>query len=96
MPTNRRAPLTPQQWEALCKRCGQCCFEKWVEGDGTIHPTAIPCRYLDVISRQCKVYHKRLEVGEGCIRLTPEIVEIVQWLPADCGYVRWREGGSAE
>ena len=79
-----------EAWEALCRRCGQCCFEKWVDGDGTIHPTRIPCQFLDLFSRECTVYDKRLEVGEGCIRLTPEIVEVVQWLPEDCAYVRRR------
>lgn len=76
------------EWERLCRQCGQCCFEKWVDEDGTIHPTRIACRFLDIHSRQCRVYHKRFEVGEGCIKLTPDIVETVQWLPADCGYVR--------
>lgn len=76
-------------WEKLCRQCGQCCFEKWVDEDGTIHPTVIACRFLDIHSRQCRVYHKRFEVGEGCIKLTPEVVETVQWLPEDCAYVQW-------
>jgi hypothetical protein len=76
------------EWEDLCRQCGQCCFEKWVDEDGTIHPTVIACRFLDIHSRQCRVYHKRFEVGEGCIKLTPKVVETVQWLPEDCAYVR--------
>lgn len=79
-------------WESLCRHCGQCCFEKWIDEDGIIHPTAIPCRYLDVVTRECKVYHKRLQVGEGCIKLTPEVVAIVQWLPEDCAYVQHVRG----
>jgi len=88
--SNQAQPQTPAQsaeWEALCRRCGECCFEKWVEGDGTVHPTAIPCRHLDIHSRECRVYHKRFEVGEGCVKLTPEVVASVRWLPAGCGYV---------
>jgi uncharacterized cysteine cluster protein YcgN (CxxCxxCC family) len=38
------------------------------------------------------VYHKRFDVGEGCIKLTPEVVEVVQWLPADCAYVELIRG----
>lgn len=76
------------EWEALCRQCGQCCFEKWVDEDGTIYPTTIACRFLDIHSRQCRVYHKRFDVGEGCLKLTPELVKTVQWLPDDCGYVR--------
>lgn len=74
-------------WEGICKRCGLCCFEKWVEGDGTVHVTPIPCRYLDVVTRTCKVYHKRFEVDERCVKLTPEVVRSVNWLPEDCAYV---------
>ena len=77
-----------EEWDSLCRRCGQCCFEKWVDGDGTIYPTREACRYLDIVTRMCKVYHKRLEVGEGCIKLTPDIVKSVRWLPSDCAYVR--------
>ena len=76
-------------WEDLCRRCGECCFEKWIEEDGTIRPTRIACRYLDIVSRHCRVYHKRFEVGEGCIKLTPEVVAGLTWLPEDCGYRQW-------
>ena len=76
------------EWESLCRRCGECCFEKWVEGDGTVHPTTIACRHLDIHSRECRVYHKRFEVGEGCMLLTPEVVASVRWLPDECGYVQ--------
>ncbi|MEZ4600555.1 MAG: hypothetical protein R2940_12275 [Syntrophotaleaceae bacterium] len=79
-------------WEAICNRCGQCCFEKWVEGDGVVHVTPIACRYLDIVSRECKVYHKRFEVGERCMKLTPELVRSVNWLPPDCAYVLFVTG----
>ncbi|HKK00848.1 MAG TPA: hypothetical protein VJ955_01660 [Desulfuromonadales bacterium] len=85
-----------ETWEALCRRCGQCCFEKWVDGDGTIHPTKIPCRFLDLFSRECTVYEKRFDVGEGCVRLTQERVEVIQWLPDDCAYVRKMRGEMGE
>lgn len=81
--------ISVSQWEKLCRRCGQCCFEKWVDGDGTIYPTRVACQHLDVVTRLCRVYPKRFEVGEGCIRLTPEVVATVQWLPEDCGYRLW-------
>ncbi len=73
-------------WEDLCRRCGQCCFEKWIDEDGRIHHTRIPCRHLDIVSRECRVYHKRFDVGEGCVKLTPEVVRSVSWLPDDCAY----------
>lgn len=73
-------------WENICLRCGECCFEKWIDADGSIITTRISCRYLDVVTRQCKVYTKRLDVGEGCVNLTPELVRSADWLPASCAY----------
>ena len=80
------------EWEALCRRCGQCCFEKWVDESGRIHPTRIPCAHLDIVTRECRVYAKRLDMGENCIQLTPQIVSTVTWLPDDCAYVRHLRG----
>ena len=73
-------------WEDICLRCGLCCFEKSVDKHGDFVTTRIPCRYLDIISRECRVYHKRLEVGEGCVKLTPEVVHQIDWLPGGCAY----------
>lgn len=73
-------------WENICNRCGLCCFEKTVDQYGRLQTTRVPCRHLDVVSRMCRVYHKRLEVGEGCVKLTPEIVRQVDWLPESCAY----------
>ncbi len=77
------------EWEALCRRCGRCCFEKRIEEDGTVVETDQACRYLDVVSRRCKVYHKRFEVEQECVRLDPQTVREAFWLPRDCGYVVW-------
>lgn len=76
------------EWEALCRRCGECCFEKWIAEDGRIVPTRVACRYLDSNERTCKVYGSRFEVGEGCIALTPETLAELTWLPAGCGYLQ--------
>lgn len=80
-------------WDSLCRRCGRCCFEKWIEEEGAIRFTRVPCRHLDVVTRCCRVYDKRLEVGEGCVQLTPENVPTFHWLPASCAYVEYLGGG---
>jgi len=41
---------------------------------------------LDIVSRECRVYSKRLEVGEGCVKLTPDLVAKADWLPEHCTY----------
>lgn len=73
-------------WEELCSRCGLCCFEKATDPRGRFVTTPIPCRHLDIISRECRVYDKRLMVGEGCVQLTPEVVREADWLPESCVY----------
>ncbi len=80
--------MDEQKWEDICNRCGQCCFNKIIEEDGTVYATPIPCRYFDMATRSCKVYHKRFETGEECIKLTPELVKNAIWLPEDCAYVK--------
>lgn len=78
--------MTQQEWEELCNRCGLCCFEKKIDTYNRIITTRVACRYLDLFSRECKVYHKRFEVGEECQKLTPEVVAQVNWLPDKCAY----------
>ena len=73
-------------WEQICLRCGNCCFEKWIDEGGTVYPTAVPCRYLDIHSRSCRIYHQRLQAEEDCIKLTPALVPQLNWLPATCAY----------
>jgi len=73
-------------WEKLCRRCGLCCFEKKIGVCGRMITTRVPCQHLDIISRECRVYHKRLSMREGCIKLTPEVVVAADWLPESCAY----------
>ncbi|MDO9081368.1 MAG: hypothetical protein Q7U44_11260, partial [Desulfuromonadales bacterium] len=65
---------------------GLCCFEKLEAEDGRISYTQIPCRYLDVVTRQCRIFDRRLEINPSCIKLTPALVSKLHWLPMHCGY----------
>jgi len=73
-------------WDSLCRQCGLCCFEKLEDERGTIFYTQTPCRYLDVTTRRCKVFERRFEINPSCVKLTPELVSTLRWLPGDCGY----------
>ena len=73
-------------WETICNRCGLCCFEKIENDSGTIFFTRTPCRYLDIVSRECKVYERRFAINPGCVQLTPDLVRGIRWLHDDCGY----------
>lgn len=75
-------------WEQRCLRCGVCCFEKIEDECGRIFFTQTPCRYLDIHTRECKVYHRRFKVNPECVKLTPALVKSLNWLHDECGYVR--------
>jgi uncharacterized cysteine cluster protein YcgN (CxxCxxCC family) len=78
---------TTEEWEQRCRGCGECCLEKIEDERGTIFYTLKPCRYLDVETRQCRIYHNRFTINPECVKLTPELVATLRWLPRDCGYV---------
>ena len=73
-------------WDSLCKKCGFCCFEKYENDNGSIFYTQTPCRYLDVVTRKCKVYNRRFKINTECVQLTPELVTSIRWLHPECGY----------
>ncbi len=73
-------------WETICKQCGRCCFEKIEDEDGTIFHTSVPCRYLDVVTRDCNIYERRFQINPECIKLTEELVRELRWLHDGCGY----------
>jgi uncharacterized cysteine cluster protein YcgN (CxxCxxCC family) len=75
-----------EAWESLCEQCGLCCFEKIEDESGTIFFTSTPCRYLDVVTRECKIYERRFEICPECIELNEELVRELNWLHDDCGY----------
>jgi uncharacterized cysteine cluster protein YcgN (CxxCxxCC family) len=72
------------EWEALCNRCGKCCYESR-EIDGRWVRTGVPCRFLDVLDKTCDVYTHRFQAEEDCTRVTPSVV-LQGILPDDCSY----------
>jgi len=78
-----------EQWEAICTRCGKCCYEKVDLGGGIIQYTDEPCVHLDTKTNLCKVYENRHEVEPDCISLTEHLVRTLTWLPEDCAYARY-------
>ncbi len=94
----RAAARRRARWEALCRRCGLCCYEKEIRGRTVITHLGEPCRYLDIASRRCTVYERRFTACPDCHRMTVIHALFVRWLPPSCGYVRrfrpWRRGGT--
>ncbi len=50
--------MNRDQWEAVCRKCGRCCYEKVDLGGGIIHYTDEPCVHLDTETNLCKVYEQ--------------------------------------
>ncbi len=85
--------MTAAEWESLCDRCGRCCLVKLEDEDtGEIHRTDIACRLLDAGTCGCSAYARRQKVVSDCVRLTPEAVRRITWLPSTCAYRLVRDG----
>ena len=77
--------MKKSEWEARCRRCGRCCYEK-IEYEGRVYYTDKPCDKLDLDSLHCTVYCERHVEKPQCMSLTQESLER-GILPADCPYV---------
>src|SRR4051812_36825444 len=91
--TKSLAEMTDSEWESLCDGCGRCCLVKLEdEDDGAIHYTDIGCRLLDGQACRCRDYENRSARVDDCVRLTPQNVRAITWLPPTCGYKLVAEG----
>ena len=79
--------MTRAEWESLCDGCGKCCLHKLEDEEtGEIHPTNVACRLLDRRNGLCRDYKNRKRLVPDCVRLTPEKLEELEWLPSTCAY----------
>ncbi len=79
--------MTKTEWESLCDGCGRCCLNKLEEEDtGRVYYTDVGCRLLDGTTCRCKDYPNRSKQVEDFVRLTPDIVGTLKWLPPPCAY----------
>ena len=79
--------LDREEWEALCDGCGKCCLHK-LEDDqtGELHATNVACRLLDRTSCRCSNYKLRKIFVPDCVRLDPNSLGKIPWLPSTCAY----------
>ena len=86
--------MTEQQWESLCDGCGKCCLSKLEDEDtGDIYFTSVGCRLFDAGACRCSDYANRLALVSDCVKLTPQNVRTIAWLPKTCAYRLVAEGG---
>lgn len=89
----RLEEMTVGEWESLCDGCAKCCLLKveW-EDTGEVEPTSVVCRLLDSESCACTDYANRSRWVPECIRLTPETIGLLDWMPTTCAYRLIHEG----
>jgi len=71
--------------EALCRRCGRCCYEKLIIDD-CVFTTRKPCPHLDTKSNTCVIYARRHKLNPRCLSVEEGIRYGV--FPADCPYIQ--------
>lgn len=87
------AMMTPDEWEALCDGCGRCCLLKLEDEDtAEVLYTDVACRLLDARTCRCRDYPRRTRHVPGCVVLSPENLERLDWMPSTCAYRLLHEG----
>lgn len=87
------AEMDAGEWESLCDGCGRCCLIKLEDEDtGAYYFTDIACRLFDAGSCKCRDYPNRDSLVPDCVRLTPDNVSALGWMPPSCAYRLLSEG----
>ncbi len=85
--------MTESEWESLCDGCGKCCLLKLEDEDsGEIAYTRLHCRLFDPDTCRCGDYANRKTRVPDCVKLTPEAIEQIRWMPRTCSYRLVAEG----
>lgn len=87
------AQLKDDAWESLCKGCGICCLLKHSRREGTYY-TGVACNSLDLETKRCTIYSKRLKHGITCRKVDLAAVLRSGLLPDTCGYIEYIYGKS--
>ena len=79
--------MTESEWESICDGCALCC-QIIVEDEDTGERALsnVSCRYLCHASHQCTDYPNRQRNVPDCVKVTPENVYELDWMPASCAY----------
>ena len=85
--------MTTEEWESLCDGCARCCLIKLEDVDtGEISYTDIACRLLDLGVCRCTQYDTRNRLVPDCVRLSPDKIADLGWMPSSCAYRLIAEG----
>jgi uncharacterized protein len=79
--------MSTEEWESLCDECGLCCQIRIEDGTtGHMSLTNVACAYLCLNTHRCSDYANRQKNVPDCVKITPQNVYDMHWLPHTCGY----------
>jgi len=79
--------MTREEWESLCDGCGHCCLVYLENEDtGEVYKTSASCHLLDIETCRCRDYENRIKKVPTCLKLSPENIGQIDWLPETCAY----------
>ncbi|WP_307348628.1 YcgN family cysteine cluster protein [Caulobacter ginsengisoli] len=85
--------MTVREWESLCDGCGLCCLVRFEdEESGEIIPTRVHCQLFNPDTCQCTDYANRRATVPDCVKLSPDNIDKLHWMPPSCAYRRINEG----
>jgi uncharacterized cysteine cluster protein YcgN (CxxCxxCC family) len=91
--TKSLTEMSAPEWESLCDGCGRCCVIRFEDEEtGDIFPTRASCTLFDEKTCRCSDYENRKATVPDCIKLTPDAIEHLTWMPKTCAYRRLNEG----
>lgn len=82
------------EWESVCYNCGRCCLVK-LQDDETneVYYTNIMCHLFNKETHLCTKYHDRCKIVPNCLKITPENIDSLTWMPKLCAYRILKETG---
>ena len=85
--------MNEKEWESLCDGCGLCCLISLVDEDsGDLALTNVVCKYINMNDCSCSDYKNRCVNVPDCLKVTPENIDDLYWMPQTCAYRLLNEG----
>lgn len=85
--------LSISEWESLCDHCAKCCLLKLEdEDDGVVYYTDVACDLLEAGTCRCSDYTQREVLMPDCVKLRPDNLQALYWMPPSCAYRLLHEG----
>ncbi len=85
--------MNDAEWESLCDGCALCCHIRLEDEDtGELVQTNVACKYLDLETCKCGDYANRCTNVPDCLKVTPENIPQLHWMPQSCAYRLLSEG----